>query len=110
MLSKNAEKIKDRIDAYPVWSLKKDISGLSKTSFMEAGTLVRLTLVSEKDNTDQIVEYLKTNTDIRVVYPYEELMRFKEKYPDEPLYYHLDTHWNELGAYIGAKALQAGKE
>lgn len=45
----------------------------------------------------QIVEYLKANTDLRVVYPYEELMRAKEII-DYNLYYKTDTHWNKIGA------------
>ncbi len=60
---------------------------------------------SELCGTDQIIEYLRKNTDIRVVWPYGELVSYMDEHPDEPVYFHLDTHWNELGAYIGAKAL-----
>lgn len=67
--------------------------------------LLRNARVSEEDNTVQLVDYLRENTDIRVVYPYDALMDYKESNPDEPLYYHLDTHWNELGGYIGAREL-----
>ena len=56
-------------------------------------------------STDQIIEYLKDNTDINMIWAYNELKRYKETNPDKPIYYHLDTHWNNLGAYIGAKAL-----
>lgn len=63
--------------------------------------------ISDKCQTDQIVDYLKANTGIRVVYPYEELKDYMNRHPDEPLYYYSDTHWNDLGAYIGAKALLA---
>ncbi len=56
--------------------------------------------------TGQLVEYLRENTDIRVVYPYEELLAAKETYPWQ-LYYRLDTHWNYIGAYIGSRALAA---
>lgn len=52
----------------------------------------------------QVVDYLQNYTDIRVVYPYEELMEAKEKYPQR-LYYRLDTHWNYIGGYIGTSAL-----
>ncbi len=54
--------------------------------------------------TRQLIDYLCANTDIRVVYPYEELMEAKAADPRR-LYYRLDTHWNELGAYTGVKAL-----
>jgi len=52
----------------------------------------------------QVVQYLRKNTDIKVVYPYEELMQAKEKL-SEDLYYKTDTHWNQIGGYIGACAL-----
>lgn len=52
----------------------------------------------------QIVEYLRENTDLRVVYPYDELMTAKQLVPEE-LYYKTDTHWNNIGGYVGAKAL-----
>ena len=53
---------------------------------------------SIKSGTDIFVEYIKNNTDIKVVYPKEELLKYKDKYQ---LYYKYDTHWNSLGAYIG---------
>jgi hypothetical protein len=52
----------------------------------------------------QLYNYLKENTDLRVVYPYEELMQAKGQLK-ENIYYHTDTHWNFLGGYVGAKAL-----
>lgn len=59
---------------------------------------------AQEYRTKQLIEYLEEKTDIRVVYPYEELMAAKEKYPQQ-LYYRLDTHWNYIGAYIGSSAL-----
>ena len=53
---------------------------------------------STKNGTDIFVEYIKNNTDIKVVYPKEELLKYKDKFQ---LYYKYDTHWNSLGAYIG---------
>lgn len=61
--------------------------------------------VSEECQTDQVVAYLKDNTDLHVVYPYEELKDYIKRHPDEPTYYFSDTHWNDLGAYIGTRAL-----
>lgn len=57
---------------------------------------------STKNDTDIFVEYIKNNTDIKVVYPKEELLKYKDKYQ---LYYKYDTHWNNLGAYIGYSEL-----
>ncbi|WP_242049706.1 alginate O-acetyltransferase AlgX-related protein [Brachyspira aalborgi] len=49
------------------------------------------------NGTEIFVEYIKNNTDIKVVYPKEELLKYKDKYQ---LYYKYDAHWNTLGAYI----------
>ena len=57
---------------------------------------------SIKSGTDIFVEYIKNNTDIKVVYPKEELLKYKDKYQ---LYYKYDNHWNNLGAYIGYSEL-----
>ena len=54
----------------------------------------------------QVVEYLRENTDLRVVYPYEELLAAKEA-AGTNIWYKTDTHWNLIGGYIGAKALLA---
>ena len=52
----------------------------------------------------QLVRYLRENTDIRVVYPYEELMAAKEN-TDALVYLKTDTHWTDVGGYTGAYAL-----
>lgn len=64
-------------------------------SYYKKGELTRI---------DQLVQYLKENTDIRVVYPIEELEAYKD---DLYLYWHYDTHWNRAGGYIGGRALLA---
>lgn len=50
----------------------------------------------------QLTNYLKENTDVKVVYPYYELRKNKDK---DLLYWKTDTHWNEHGAYIGYQVL-----
>ena len=57
--------------------------------------------------TDQLVDYLREHTDVTVVYPKAELLAYKEQHPDTQLYLKLDSHWNNLGAYIGARSLAA---
>ena len=52
----------------------------------------------------QIYDYLTANTDLRVVYPYDELMKAKELV-EQNIYYKTDTHWNYIGAYVGTAAL-----
>ncbi|MBO5092855.1 MAG: hypothetical protein J6C33_00685 [Lachnospiraceae bacterium] len=59
---------------------------------------------AENYKVKQLVDYLREKTDIRVVYPYEELMEAKEQNARQ-LYYRLDTHWNYIGAYVGCAAL-----
>ena len=59
---------------------------------------------AEEYRARQVIEYLRANTDLRIVYPYGELMEVKEKLK-EPIWYKADTHWNYLGGYIGASAL-----
>lgn len=53
----------------------------------------------------QVQDYLRENTKVTVVCPYDELMAYKKKNPDQILYHKTDTHWNDLGAYIGTCAL-----
>ncbi|MCZ9886025.1 alginate O-acetyltransferase AlgX-related protein [Brachyspira hyodysenteriae] len=48
--------------------------------------------------TEQLLNYIKENTDINIVYPKDELIKYKDKYE---LYYKYDDHWNNLGGYIG---------
>lgn len=52
----------------------------------------------------QIYNYLKENTDLRVVYPYDELIYSKENI-DYNIYYKTDSHWNTIGGYVGTHAL-----
>lgn len=59
--------------------------------------------MSEKTMTDQLIEYLGKHTDIQIIYPKEEILEVKEKNPDIVLYKKLDTHWNRVGGYVGAK-------
>lgn len=54
----------------------------------------------------QLYNYLKANTDLRVVYPYAEIMDAKSNVK-ENIYYKTDTHWNSIGGYVGASALMS---
>ena len=53
----------------------------------------------------QVVDYLKNNTDLKVVCPYDGIAAYEVKHPQDQLYYKYDTHWNNLGAYIGGSLL-----
>lgn len=53
----------------------------------------------------QIYSYLKTHTDIKIVYPLTEMIDASQLYTDEYVYHKTDTHWNEMGAYTGMLSL-----
>lgn len=58
--------------------------------------------VSEESRQDQLLKYLRKNSNIDVVDLRESLKAEKKR---EILYLKTDTHWNELGAYFGYKGL-----
>lgn len=60
---------------------------------------------AEQTKADLLVDYLKKNTDLTIVYPKDELLNAKTSLPNHLLYYKTDTHWNAIGAYIGANSL-----
>ncbi len=53
----------------------------------------------------QLVNYLTENTDLTVIWGYDEIMTYRAQNPDTDLYFKYDTHWNNLGAYIGCEKL-----
>ncbi|MCR4789361.1 MAG: hypothetical protein K5888_12330 [Lachnospiraceae bacterium] len=59
---------------------------------------------AEKYRIKQVYEALCEKTDIRVIYAYDELMKAKEEL-DVDIWYKTDTHWNNVGGYVGAKIL-----
>jgi len=59
---------------------------------------------AEEYRVKQIVDYLRANTDVRIVYPYDALKQAKTAVSDL-LYYKSDTHWNSVGAYVGCREL-----
>ena len=48
-------------------------------------------------------DYIKNNTDLKYIYPKEELLKYKKDYL---LYKKYDTHWNPVGAYIATNILK----
>ena len=53
--------------------------------------------------TEKLVDYIQKETNINIVYPKEELLEAKKDYQ---IYKKYDTHWNDIGAFIGTIALQ----
>ena len=52
--------------------------------------------------TEALVKYITEHSDIKVIYPKEELIKGKEK---ARTYYKIDTHWDLFGGYIGLKKM-----
>ena len=48
-------------------------------------------------------EYIKKNTDVKYIYPKEELLKYKKNYL---VYKKYDSHWNSVGGYIAANELK----
>ena len=53
--------------------------------------------------TEELLKYIKNNSNISVVYPKQELLDAKENYQ---VYRKHDTHWNSVGALVGTIALE----
>ncbi len=60
---------------------------------------------AQQSRVTQLTDYLRTNTNVRVCYPEEALLKAKNAIPGRDLYYKADTHWNFLGAYVGTREL-----
>lgn len=62
-------------------------------------------VVRQTTRSDVLVKYLRDNTNLRIVYPKDELIKKIQENSDMNFYFKSDTHWNHLGAYIGARQL-----
>ncbi|MGN0192958.1 MAG: DHHW family protein [Candidatus Gastranaerophilaceae bacterium] len=62
----------------------------------------RIKKISKTSKTEQLIEHLKNNSEITVIYPQSKLIRHKK---ESLLYWKSDTHWNSLGAYYGYEEL-----
>lgn len=62
-------------------------------------TIARVNKVSRAD---QVAEYIWANTDLTYIYPKQALLDAKKK---NQIYYQTDTHWNQIGAFIGMQEI-----
>ena len=60
-----------------------------------------LEIVNEYKRTKELTDYLTENTDVVCLYPLEELKAAEVFWP---VYYRYDSHWNHMGAFVGAQA------
>ena len=58
--------------------------------------------VREETRADQASAYIQANTDLEYVYPKAELIAAKA---DHQVYYTTDTHWNQVGTFVGLQTL-----
>lgn len=58
---------------------------------------------SKNTRMDLFADYLEKNSKIPVIYPKKELMTAKSAYQT---YYKTDTHWNQIGVFIGVQTLK----
>ena len=58
--------------------------------------------VNEVSRAEQFAAYMWNNTDVLCVYPKQALLDAKDEYP---LYYKTDTHWNQIGAFVGVQEI-----
>lgn len=54
----------------------------------------------------QLSEYIQSHSDICFVYPMDALLSAKENHQ---IYYRTDTHWNQVGAFVGLQELLDAK-
>lgn len=59
-------------------------------------------LIGKESQIDQLFNYVKNKTTIPIIYPWQELKSKKEK---GLLYYKMDTHWTNYGAFFGYREL-----
>lgn len=58
--------------------------------------------VNEQSRADQVAEYMWANTDLSYTYPMEAFQAEKDQYQ---IFYKTDTHWNQIGAFVGLQAM-----
>jgi hypothetical protein len=59
-------------------------------------------VINEYKRVERFVDYVRENSDVKIVYPLAELVAAK---PYWDVYYKFDTHWNMAGGFIGYQAL-----
>lgn len=62
-----------------------------------------LEIKDEVERPIKLRDYIAKNTDLKYIYPKEELLKYKKNYL---LYRKYDTHWNPVGAYIASNLIK----
>ncbi len=65
---------------------------------------VGLEVKTNNKRVDRLVEYVRANSDVKIIYPLKELKAAK---PYADVYLKYDTHWNCAGGFVGYQAMLA---
>lgn len=57
---------------------------------------------TQEKRVDRLVKYLTDTTDVKIIYPLQELLDMKPYYE---IYLKYDTHWNCAGGFVGYQAM-----
>ena len=63
---------------------------------------VTWTPVTNEKRVDRFVKYVNANSDVKIIYPLQELKSMKPYYE---MYLQYDTHWNCAGGFVGYQAM-----
>lgn len=63
---------------------------------------VTWTPVTTEKRVDRFVKYVNENSDVKIIYPLQELKSMKPYYE---MYLQYDTHWNCAGGFVGYQAM-----
>ena len=86
-------------DAFEQMGIDFYVVGLpNKESVYEQYMPDTISRVNTVTRADQVAEYLWNNSDVTFIYPKQELI---DTGKEKQLYYKTDTHWNQIGAFIG---------
>lgn len=107
---KNESEIKEYIKPYE--KLKKECDKVGKNLVIMICPekeeiypeyMPTLEIKDEVERPIKIRDYIASNSDVKYLYPKEELLKYKKNYM---LYKKYDTHWNPVGAYIASNEIK----
>lgn len=101
------KKISDNLEEQKKWLDSKGIPFIlviapNKESIYPEHLPDNIKKVQDKTKLDQLVSYLKQNSDVTVIDMRQKLISEKES---GSLYYRTDSHWNQLGAYYAQEEI-----
>lgn len=99
---KELKKIKSNIEGVQKWAAKNGIKFYILLTFDKERIYPEyypdeIKKIGKLSKVQQVHEFIRDNTTVPVIYPYDALMKAKD---DNLLYYKTGTHWNHQGAYV----------